>query len=237
MPLPAAAAITIGGIQAGLGITSALVGAEQQQTNVRVQNALQNLAIEDQNRRIKEQWKQTLKTTKQQFEYNKGSAERAYAATQLKQNEQLEAFLMQRRGILKTLMEVQGTYGAKEVYGNTNERLKAINTKGSAGYALAQLTDNLQRFSEQTDRDLAEIGRQWQYADAAAAANITIPPALRTEIPLPDMSMSGLNTALQIGSSALQGVNTYLQLVPPGSGGGGETGGKVPTTSPDNQKN
>lgn len=206
--------IALAGAQAVVGGASALVSGEQQRTSALTNNLIQNAAIEDANRRTKQTWKEQLKLTEKQFQYNKGSADRAYSATQLKQNEQLEAFLMQRRGILKTLMQVQGTYGAREVYGNTNKRLEAINTEGSAGYAMAQLTDNLKRFSQQTDRDLAEIGRQWQFADAQAAANITVPPALQTEIPAPDMSMSGLNTALQIGSSVLGAVQTGMALTP-----------------------
>lgn len=205
----------LAGAQAVVGGASALVSGEQKRTAALTNNLIQNAAIEDANMRTRRIWKEQLKLTEKQFQYNKGSADRAYSAAQLKQNEQLEAFLMQRRGILKTLMQVQGTYGAREVYGNTDDRLEAINTEGSAGYAMKQLTDNLKRFSQQTDRDLAEIGRQWQFADAQAAANITVPPALQTEIPAPDMSMSGLNTALQIGSSVLGAVQTGLALTPP----------------------
>jgi len=215
--------VAIAAGQALLGSTSAIVSGEQQKTSALTNNLIQNAAIEDANRRTKKIWNVQLDQAKEQFRYNKGSAERAYAATQLKQNEQLEAFLMQRRGILKTLMQVQGTYGAREVYGNTNERLKAINTEGSAGYAVKQLTDNLQRFSQQTDRDLAEIGRQWKYADSQAAANITVPPALQTQIPTPDMSLNGLNTALGIGSSVLGGIATGMALTPPSTGGAGGT--------------
>lgn len=212
MAFPLAA--VVGGAQAGLGIASSLFGRPAPDTSGVTQAVLQNAAIRASNRRTEQIWQARLDQVKNQYEYNKSAADRAFNSLQLKEQEQLEGYLMQRQSLLKQLMEVQGKYGAREVYGKSAARV-ASQPEREYGQTVRVLQENLVRFSEQTDRDLAEVARQWKFADEAAFAGISVPPAMLSQIPVPGIqSPSGLNTALQIGSSVLGGITTTASLAP-----------------------
>lgn len=223
MALPLAA--IAGFAQAGLGIAQAFSGPPPDTSGVR-QAALQNAAIRAQNERTKQIWQTRLDQTKQQYGRNRDSADRAYTSLQLKENEQLEAYLSQRAGMMKQLIELKGRYGAREVYGKSAARL-ASQPEKEYGVAVRTLHDNMVRFSEQVDRDLAEVARQHLNADENAYAGISVPPALLSEVPIPEIQApSGLNTGLKIGSAILGGLSTFASLKAPaatnaGAGGGG----------------
>jgi hypothetical protein len=206
--------LAIGLTQMGLGIGKAFAGPPPDTSGV-TQAVLQNSAIQASNRRTEQIWQARLNQVKNQYEYNKSAADRAFNSLQFKEQEQLEGYLMQRQSLLKQLMEVQGKYGAREVYGKSAARV-ASQPEREYGQTVRVLQENLVRFSEQTDRDLAEVARQWKFADEAAFAGISVPPAMLSQIPVPGVqSASGLNTALQIGSATLSGVMAYQGLAAP----------------------
>jgi len=206
--------LAIGITQMGLGIGKAFAGPPPDTSGV-TQAVLQNAAIQASNRRTEQIWQARLNQVKNQYQYNKSAADRAFNSLQFKEQEQLEGYLMQRQSLLKQLMEVQGKYGAREVYGKSAARV-ASQPEREYGQTVRVLQENLVRFSEQTDRDLAEVARQWKFADEAAFAGISVPPAMLSQIPVPGVqSASGLNTALQIGSAALSGVMAYQGLAAP----------------------
>lgn len=214
-------AAVVGGAQAALGIGQALFGGPPPDTSGVRQAALQNAAIQAQNRRTERIWQEQLNQAKQQYGRNKDSASRAFTSLQLRENEQLEAYLNQRSGMLKQLVELKGRYGAREVYGKSASRV-ASQPEKEYGVAVRTLHDNMVRFSDQVDRDLAEVARQWQYSDEAVWAGISVPPALLSEVPIPEIQTpSTLNTGLRIGSAILGGLSTFSSLQAPSATSGG----------------
>jgi len=214
-----ALAALVGVAQAGLGIAQAFSGPKPDTSGVR-QAVLQNAAIRAQNERTKQIWQTRLDQTKQQYGRNQDSASRAYTSLQLKENEQLEAYLTQRAGMLKQLIELKGRYGAREVYGKSAAR-DASQPDRDYGVAVRTLHQNMVRFSNQVDRDLAEVARQHQIADENAYAGISVPPAMLSEIPIPEIQApSGMNMGLKIGSAILGGLSTFASLKAPSAGGG-----------------
>ena len=206
--------LAIGLTQMGLGIGKAFAGPPPDTSGV-TQAVFKNAAIRAQNRRTEQIWQSQLNRVKQQYGRNEDSANRALTSLQLKEQEQLEAYLMQRKGLLKQLIEMRGKYGAREVYGKSAARV-ASQPDVEYGETVRTLHNNMIRFSNQIDRDLAATARNWQFADEAAYAGISVPPAMLSEIPIPSVqSASGLNTALQIGSSVISGVMAYEGLAAP----------------------
>lgn len=217
----------IGGAQAALGIGNALFGTPPVDTSAITAAVFRNSAIKLQNERTSQIWQTKLEQTKQQYGRNQDSANRAYSALQLKEQEQLEAYLTQRAGMLKQLVELRGGYNAREVYGKSAARV-ASQSEREYGTAMRLLHDNMVRFSNQVDRDLAEVTRQQQVANENAWAGISVPPEIMGQTPIPEVqTTSALNTGLQIGGAILGGLSTFASLSPPSSTsrGGGSKGG------------
>lgn len=215
MALPA----IIGGAQALLGIGSAIFGQPPVDTSAIRQTVLQNAAIRAQNERTKKIYKAQLDRVRQQYGRNQDAATRAYNTLQLKEQEQLEAYLSQQEGMVKALTELQGRYGAREVYGKSASRLASMPER-DYGVAMRTMYENLQRFSAQTERDMQEITRQQRYSNEDAFAGVSIPPMLQAEVPMPSMQVpSQANLGLKIGSAILGGLGTFASLRPPAAGG------------------
>ena len=227
----------LGIAQAGLGIGQALFGpgsSPQIDTSAIRQTALRNVAIRAQNQRTKQIWQAQLNQAKEQFIQNKAAADRAYNSLQLKENEQLEAFLLKQKGMVKQLVEFQGKYKAREVYGKSAARL-ASQPEKEYGEAMRTMQMNMQRFNDQVDRDMAEVARQQQASNANVMAGISIPPAMVSELPMPSMqlpSSAGANMGLKIGSAILGGLSTFASMrAPAATGGGGDYSGGVATNA------
>jgi len=216
----------IAAVSTGLNIAKSFAGPPPDTSGV-TQATLKNAAIRAQNRRTEQIWQAQLNQVKQQYGQNKSSADRALTALQIKENEQLEAYLMQRKGLLKQLVEMRGRYGAREVYGKSAARV-ASQPEREYGETVRVLHNNMIRLSQQTDRDLAAVAENWKFADEAAYAGISVPPAMLSQIPVPGVqSASGLNTALQIGSAVIGGFHTYAGLAAPAATGGGNNSALV----------
>lgn len=226
MVLPA----IIGGAQALLGIGSAVFGQPPVDTSGIRQTALQNASIRAQNARTEEIYKKQLERVRLQYGRNEDAASRAYNTLQLKEQEQLEAYLSQQEGMVKALTELQGRYGAREVYGKSASRMASMPER-DYGVAMRTLYDNLRRFSAQTERDMQEIARQQRISNEDAFAGVSIPPMLQAEVPYPSVQMpSQANLGLKIGSAILGGLGTITSLRPPAAGGGGNN--MAPRLSP-----
>jgi hypothetical protein len=224
MAFPLAA--VVGGAQALLGVGSAIFGRQPIDTTAIRQAALQNVTIRLQNERNKQIYQTQLDRTRQQYGRNADAASRAYNTLQLKEQEQLEAYLSQQSGMVKALSELQGRYGAREVYGKSAARLASMPEK-EYGVAMRTMYDNLTRFSQQIDRDIAEVARQHTTANEDAFAGVSVPPMMMAELPMPSVQApSQGNLGLKIGSAILGGLSTYASLKPPAA-----TGNNSPTFS------
>jgi len=212
----------LGIAQAGLGIGQALFGGPGIDTSAISQTVLRNVSIRSRNQRTQQIWQAQLNQAKEQFIQNKAAADRAYNSLQLKENEQLEAFLLKQKGMVKQLVEFQGKYKAREVYGKSAARL-ASQPEKEYGEAMRTMQMNMQRFSDQVDRDMAEVARQQQAANANVMAGISVPPAMMSELPMPSMQVpsSGANMGLKIGSAILGGLSTFASMRAPAATGGG----------------
>ena len=216
----------LGIAQAGLGIAQAFAGNSNTASTY-----LQNAAIQAKNQRTKQIWAAQLQQASQQFGQNRASADRAYNSLQLKENEQLDALLLKQKGMLKQLVEFQGQYKAREVYGKSAARL-ASQPEKEYGEAMKTMQMNMQRFSNQVDRDIAEVARQKEAADASVMAGIAVTPAMVSQIP----TLPSSNMGLKIGSAILGGLSTFASMQAPaatgnGGGGGGDYSGGVATNA------
>jgi hypothetical protein len=213
MAFPLAA--VVGGAQALLGIGSSVFGQAPIDTSAIRQTALQNVAIRLQNERTEKIFRTQLDRVRQQYGRNADAASRAYNSLQLKEQEQLEAYLSQQSGMVKALAELQGRYGAREVYGKSASRLASMPER-EYGVAMRTMFDNLTRFSDQIERDIAEVSRQHISANEDAFAGVSVPPMMMGEVPVPSVQMpSQANLGLKIGSAILGGLNTFAALKPP----------------------
>lgn len=209
---PLALPIIAGVGQAGLGILGGVNSAAEQARSTAYNNTYQNLMIDASNRMRRDIFGRQLEQASMQRGFNADAANRAYAAEQRRLNEVFTQSAFQRQGMLENLMRAQGANNASERFGNSARRANIVETLGAFGRQQAIMAESLASARGQSARNIQDIGRQHLSADFQNWQGVSMPPMMEASIPAP--RMSGMNTALTIGSSLLSGLNTGYSLAP-----------------------
>jgi len=207
---PVAATLGIG--QLGMGIYGAF-DEQQQYLNEVYQasyaNALSRQKTEMMNAYRMEAYGRQIEFAEQQQEFNADAANRAYITEQARFNEQVAQFAFNQVNFEKDLKRQQGVYAASEQYGSSSQRVAQLDTLGQFGRNQAVLAKSLASAAQQSQRNLEEIGRNWQQADYQVYGSVMQPPLLEMAEPLYQPGY-GPNMALSIGGSLLSSTETFF---------------------------
>lgn len=211
-------ALALGAAQGGLGILSGMnsqnEGVYQSAYNTAYQNAMTRYA----NERTQRAYDNQVGMVREQYGYNRDAANRAYTSEQIRLNELFQQAAFQQQGALQNLLEVQGSNNASERYGRSANRANLIGTLGQFGRNQAMQAASLASARSQSGRNLEQISRDQMSADLNAWQSIAVPPMMQAQMPMPQVP-SSMNTALMIGNSALNGLNTWNTLKAPNTQG------------------
>lgn len=212
--------------QFGLGIGQMLLGnkAQEQQAynqayQTSYQNILQNRMVEMRNERRREMFQSKLDMVRDQISNNAEAAQASYMAEQYRLNDLYDQSAFKQQEMLQRLVESQGAFAAREVYGKSAKRGAAAATLGAYGRTQASLAAQLISEQGQSDRNLSAIERQVRAANKQAMASVAVLPEMETFAPMPSFGSSapgGLSTALQIGGMAMGAFQTGFGMTPKG---------------------
>jgi hypothetical protein len=212
--------------QFGLGIGQMLLGnkAQEQEAYNRAyqtsyQNILQNRMVGMRNERRREMFQTKLDMVRDQISNNAEAAQASYVAEQYRLNDLYDQSAFKQQEMLQRLVEAQGTFAAREVYGKSAKRGAAAATLGAYGRTQASLAAQLISEQGQSERNLSAIERQVRAANQQAMASVAVLPEMETTAPMPSFGSSapgGLSTALQIGGLAMGAFQTGFGMTPKG---------------------
>ena len=152
-----------------------------------------------------------------QLENNSVAAWDAWSSEQTRLNEVYGKAAFTAQGLLKSLLETRGTFGAGERYGKSAQRVADVSTLGAYGRSRAQLTKQLQSERQATLRSMKMTYRSLNMANERALAKLApVDMELAPEPAYTDYTTSGLKQALQIGQSAMTAVKKGYELTPAG---------------------
>lgn len=209
-------ALVAGVGQGLLGMFGGMNSSAEQAASAAYNSTYQNLMIDAGNRQRRDIFGRQLDQAKTQQGFNADAANRAYAAEQRRLNETFTQTAFQRQGMLENLLQAQGYNNATERYGTSARRANLIGTLGNFGRQQAILADSLSSARSQSTQNMREIGRQHLTTDYQNWQGVSIPPMMEANTPAP--RTSGMNTALMIGNSLMNGANTYLGARAPSGG-------------------
>ena len=208
-------------ISAGLGLISGIGKANAQADQMAAQNAagVYKNALSIARTRMMNEYKQRayqrqVDRVREQMTENFKAANASWQTEQARLQEQFLGFSDQRQTLIKQLMKAEGYAAATESYGRSADRAIAIATAAEFGNSEARLALTEQSAIRQSTRNLGKIGGQAYQADMRAYGSII-------EGPIPEMAETtyqgngfnyGLNSALTIGSSLVEGAKTGAAL-------------------------
>ena len=195
-----------------------------QNRQARVATDLQNQQIRDRNAYAQYEFEVRKRLGKQQLGLNADAANQAYAAEQLRLRDQLTQAAFQRSGFQRQLLEAAG-YNLAANEGNRGrsfDRAAAIGTYGDYGRTMAEMNAGLASMRGQSAANMRRIFQQHRQADMNVRAQTAVEPYMQRELPpafqMPMQQSSGFNNMLQIGQSAMSGLQTYMTLAPGNAG-------------------
>jgi hypothetical protein len=181
------------------------------------QNFMQNHTIRMRNERRTEMYQAKLDMVRDQIANNAEAAQASYVAEQYRLNDLYDQSAFKQQEMLQRLVEAQGTFAAREVYGKSAKRGAAAATLGAYGRTQASLAAQLISEQGQSERNLSAIERQVRAANQQAMASVAVLPEMETTAPMPSFGSSapgGLSTALQIGGLAMGAFQTGFGMTP-----------------------
>ena len=159
-------------------------------------------------------YRRQVDRVRQQMVENFKAANSSWQTEQARLQEQFLGFSDKRQALIKQLMQAEGYAAATETYGRSADRAIALATAAQFGNSEARLALTEQSAIKQSARNMGKIGGQAYAADVRAHGSIL-------EGPIPEMAETtyqgnrfnyGLNAALTIGSSLLEGAKTGAAL-------------------------
>ena len=181
------------------------------------QKEMDRFQMETRNQQREQMFQAQLAMVEGQLENNSVAAWDAWSSEQTRLNEVYGKAAFTAQGLLKSLLETRGTFGASERYGRSARRVADVSTLGAYGRSRAQLTKQLQSERQATLRSMKMTYRSLNMANERALAKLA--PIDMEFAPQPaytDYTTSGLKQALQIGQSAMTAVKKGYELTPAG---------------------
>lgn len=210
----------VGLIQSALGDSSREQAAYNEAYRTTYQNSINQYRAEAQTKQTADAFSAKLDFVKAQIENNYLGAEASWIAEQMRLNEVYDKAAYQSQALQKMLVESVGSFAAKEVYGKSARRGALVSTLGAYGRTKAQQIDQLMSETTQAQRRMQQTERQYKAANKLTISQVSVLPQAQTFIPqaVPSASsMSGLNTALQIGQLGMQAFQTGYSMTPEGA--------------------
>jgi len=208
----------LGGAQFALGAANALFGQDNSEAaNQAFQNTFQNAMIRYNNQKTEDNYKLALANARDQMGLNYEAANRAWMSEQVRLNEIYYKAAFQHQGMMKQLIDAQGSNNAREVYGASARRANLVSTLGEYGRTRAQMTESLISASQQTMRNMKTLQADLESQQRQTWGKAAVAPTLQAEIPtFAAPAPNPMATALKIGGAALSAIETGYKYTAPG---------------------
>jgi len=204
--------------QLGLGVGQMIGGSgvdTQKAYNQAYSNAMGQLQAQQQNQQIQAAYTAKIDYVKNQIENNYTAAQASWVAEQMRTNEVYDRAAYQSQALQKMLKEAMGTAAAREVYGKSARRGALVANLGAYGRTRAQQVAQLMSETTQAQMRMKQTEQKLQAANKMATAELAVIPQMQFA---PQMNQqfgqSALNTALQIGQTAMGAFQTGWNMTP-----------------------
>ena len=184
----------------------------------------QNLLIDFRNVQIEKNFGTKVELAKQQIGFNQSAANRAIQGEQQRLNQVFSQAAFQRANMMKSLLQAQGLAAAAGGNrGRSFDRAAAKANLGTFGRDQALLVEMLGGERAASRSRTEDVFNQMTSANFASYSQVAIPDSLQMNLPgvqrqaMPTSSYRP-NMALRIGTSLLQGVNSYNSMAPDNMG-------------------
>ena len=212
--------LIFGAANAGLGIFSAISGAQQQNAATDLANR-QAIEVYKQQQRMQQSsynaalsiYEKKKVRYREQLIENQTAADKAYVAEQVKLNELLKGMRFNSQAMNIEQAQQQGKIAASGRTGNSAARMSAM-VAAASGRNQAIMSEQFSGAVQAAKRNNMNTRDQLRIANRNAYWNVGEAPT-PGEAPLPPMLRDGANpfaTALNIGSSVLGGVQTGMNF-------------------------
>jgi len=189
--------------------------ATQQAYNQSYQNTLNEFKVQQQNKQIAAAYTAKIDYVKNQIENNFLAAQASYTAEQYRLNDIYGQAAFKQSDMVKRMAEAMGSSAAREVYGKSARRGALVANLGAYGRTRAQQVAQLMSETTQAQMRMKQTEQKLQAANKMATAELAVIPQMQFA---PQMNQqfgqSALNTALQIGQTAMGAFQTGWNMTP-----------------------